>query len=88
MADDKKKISPEVETPTEAPTPDKSGPEPVLTCEEAAILEQEGRAALFEMGELVLDKLESIVHCRRTIQTGQTISTEQMNPPFGVSWCD
>ena len=37
----------------EATVPDKPGPEPILTTEEAAILEHEGQAALFEMGEFV-----------------------------------
>ena len=58
MADDKKNIGPEVETPTEAPTPGSPGSDPVLTAEEAAILEHEGRAALFEMGEFVPDPPE------------------------------
>ena len=61
MADDKKNIGPEVETPTEAPAPGGPGSDPVLTAEEAAILEHEGLAALFEMGEFVPDPPEPFV---------------------------
>lgn len=63
MADDKKTIGPDVSAPTEAP--ERSGPAPnlsdtaapaslgpeELTVEEQLILEHEGQAALFEMGE-------------------------------------
>ena len=55
LADDKKNISPEVETHTEATMLGSAGSGPVLTAEETAILEHEGQAALFEMGEFVLD---------------------------------
>ena len=71
MADDKKTISPDVGTPTEAqeqpdPAPDLAdttapaplGPE-ALTVEEQLILEHEGQAALFEMGEVIPDASES-----------------------------
>ena len=71
MADDKKTIGPDVGTPTEAseqpsPAPDLSdtaahaplGPE-ALTVEEQLILEHEGQAALFEMGESIPDAPES-----------------------------
>lgn len=71
MADDKKPIGPDVGTPTEAseqpsPAPDLSntaahaplGPE-ALTVEEQLILEHEGQAALFEMGESIPDAPES-----------------------------
>lgn len=71
MADDKKTISPDVGTPTKAPeqpgpAPDLSdtaapgplGPE-ALTVEEQLILEHEGQAALFEMGEVIPDAAES-----------------------------
>lgn len=70
MADDKKTISSDVGTPTEAPeqpdpTPDLAdttapaplGPE-ALTAEEQLILEHEGQAALFEMGEAIPDVSE------------------------------
>ena len=43
MADDKKNIGPEVETTTEPPAPGGPGSDPVLTTEEAAILEHEGQ---------------------------------------------
>ena len=65
MADDKKAIGSDVGTPTEAPeqpdpapdladttAPAPLGPEP-LTVEEQLILEHEGQAALFEMGEAI-----------------------------------
>ena len=71
MADDKKTISPDAGTPTEAPeqpgpAPDLAdttahaplGPE-ALTVEEQLILEHEGQAALFEMGESIPDAPES-----------------------------
>ena len=70
MADDKKTSSPDVSAPTEAPeqpdlAPDLSdtaapaplGPEE-LTVEEQLILEHEGQAALFEMGEAIPDAPE------------------------------
>lgn len=60
MADDKKNI-PEAAPPAEAPAPavenaavpEQPAPEPVLTDAEAVMLEHEGQAALFEMGEAV-----------------------------------
>ena len=65
MADDKKNI-PEAAPPAEAPAPavenaavpEQLAPEPVLTDAEAVMLEQEGQAALFEMGEAVPDVSE------------------------------
>ena len=71
MADDKKTIGPDVSAPTEAP--ERSGPAPnlsdtaapaslgpeELTVEEQLILEHEGQAALFEMGEAIPDAPES-----------------------------
>ena len=70
VADDKKTISPDVGTPTEAPeqpnpapnladatAPAPLGPE-ALTVEEQLILEHEGQAALFEMGEAIPDVSE------------------------------
>ena len=71
MADDKKAISPDVGTPTEAPEQpgpapnlsDTADPAPLgpeeLTVEEQLILEHEGQAALFEMGEAIPDAPES-----------------------------
>ena len=71
MADDKKAISPDVGTPTEAPeqpspapnlsdtaSPAPLGPEE-LTVEEQLILEHEGQAALFEMGKAIPDASDS-----------------------------
>ena len=60
MADDKKNI-PEAAPPAEAPAPtvenaavpEQPAPEPVLTNAETVMLEHEGQAALFEMGEAV-----------------------------------
>ena len=70
MTDDKKTISPDVGTPTEVPeqpnpaldladatAPAPLGPE-ALTVEEQLILEHEGQAALFEMGEAIPDVSE------------------------------
>lgn len=62
MADDKKNI-PDVASPTEAPAPtveaaampEQLAPEPVLTDAEAVMLEHDGHAALFEMGDAVPD---------------------------------
>ena len=54
MADDKKNI-PEAAPPTETPSP-----EPVLTDAEAVMLEHEGQAALFEMGEAVPDPADAV----------------------------
>jgi len=79
--DDKKNIVPEVETPAEAPATGQPGPEPILTSDEAAILEHEGQAALFEMGEFIPDKPEPIV--------GNPAPLEQAEPtvpePSGVT---
>ena len=69
MADDKKNI-PDVAPPTEAsaPTaetatvPEPPVPEPVLTDAETLMLEQEGQAALFEMGEAVPDPADAVTH--------------------------
>ena len=70
MTDDKKTISPDVGTPTEVPeqpnpapdladatAPAPLGPE-ALAVEEQLILEHEGQAALFEMGEAIPDVSE------------------------------
>lgn len=70
MTEDKKTISPEAGIPTEAPeqpspapeladtaAPAPQGPE-ALTVEEQLILEHEGQAALFEMGEAIPDAPE------------------------------
>ena len=67
MADDKKNI-PEATPPAEAPAPavenaavpEQPAPEPVLTDAEAVMLEHEGQAALFEMGEAVPDPADAV----------------------------
>ena len=69
MADDKKN-NPDVAPPTEtsAPTaetatvPERSAPEPMLTDAEAVMLEHEGQAVLFEMGEAVPDPADAVTH--------------------------
>ena len=69
MADDKKNI-PEAAPPAEAPAPAveaAAAPEPpvpdlVLTDAEAVMLEQEGQAAIFEMGEAVPDPADAVTH--------------------------
>ena len=67
MADDKKNI-PEAVPPAEAPAPavenaavpEPPAPEPALTGAEAVMLEHEGQAALFEMGEAVPDPADTV----------------------------
>ncbi len=67
MADDKKNI-PEAAPPAEAPAPavknaavlEPPAPEPALTDAEAVMLEHEGQAALFEMGEAVPDPADAV----------------------------
>ena len=69
MADDKKNI-PEAAPPAETPAPtvenvavpEQPAPEPVLTDAEAVMLEHEGQAALFEMGEAVPDPADAVTH--------------------------
>ena len=69
MADDKKNI-PEAAPPAEAPAPavenatvpEQPAPEPALTDAEAVMLEHEGQAALFEMGEAVPDHVDAVIH--------------------------
>ena len=71
MADDKKNI-PEAAPPAEAPAPavenvavpEQPAPEPVLTDAEAVMLEHEGQAALFEMGEAVPDLADAVTHAK------------------------
>ena len=67
MADDKKNI-PEAAPPAEAPAPavgnavvpEQPAPESALTDAEAVMLEHEGQAALFEMGEAVPDPADAV----------------------------
>ena len=69
MADDKKNI-PEAAPPAEAPAPtvenaalpEQPAPEPELTDAEKVMLEHEGQAALFEMGEAVPDPADAVTH--------------------------
>ena len=69
MADDKKNI-PEAALPAEAPAPsaenaavpEQPAPELVLTNAEAVMLEHEGQAALFEVGEAVPDPADAVTH--------------------------
>ena len=71
MADDKKNI-PDVASPTEAPAPtvevaavpEPPTPDPVLTDAETVMLEHEGQAALFEMGEAVPDPADAVTHAK------------------------
>lgn len=67
MADDKKNI-PEAAPPAEAPAPtaknaavpEQPVSEPVLTNAEVVMLEHEGHAALFEMGDAVPDPADTV----------------------------
>ena len=91
MTDDKKNI-PDVAPPIEAPAPtveaaavpEQLAPEPVLTDAEALMLEQEGQAALFEMGETVSDPADAVTHAEvdepATPEVPKT-EMEQAQPP-------
>ena len=69
MADDKKNI-PEAAPPAEFPAPavenavvpEQPTPEPALTDAETVMLEHEGQAVLFEMGEAVPDPADAVTH--------------------------
>ena len=69
MADDKKNI-PEAAPPVEAPAPavenaavpEQPAPEAALTDAETVMLEHEGQAALFEIGEIVPDPADAVTH--------------------------
>ena len=91
MADDKKNI-PEAAPPTEAPAPaaenaavpEQSAPEPVLTDAEAVMLEHEGQAALFEMGEAVPDPADAVTHAEVEEPAAPEVpkaGKEQEHPP-------
>ena len=91
MADDKKNI-PDVAPPTEAPAPtvevaavpEPPAPEPVLTDAEAVMLEQEGQAALFEMGEAVPDPADAVTHAEVEEPAAPEVpkaEKEQAQPP-------
>ena len=91
MADDKKN-SPETALPVEAPAPtaenaavpEQPAPEPVLTDAEAVMLEHEGQAALFEMGEAVPDPADAVTHAEVEEPTAPEVpkaEKEQAQPP-------
>ena len=91
MADDKKNI-PDVSPPTEAsaPTaevaavPEPLAPDPVLTDAEAVMLEHEGQAALFEMGEAVPDPADAVTHAEVEEPAAPEVpkaGKEQAQPP-------
>ena len=91
MADDKKNI-PDVASPTEAPAPtvekaavpEPPAPEPALTDAETVILEHEGQAALFEMGEAVSDPADAVTHAEVEEPAAPEVpkaEKEQAQPP-------
>ena len=91
MADNKKNI-PEAAPPAEAPAPtaenaavpEQPAPEPVLTDAEAVMLEHEGQAALFEMGEAVPDPADAVTHAEVEKPTAPEVpkaEKEQAQPP-------
>ena len=91
MADDKKNI-PEAAPPTEAPAPavenaavlEQSSPGPALTDAEAVMLEHEGQAALFEMGEAVPDPADAVTHAEVEEPAAPEVpkaEKEQAQPP-------
>ena len=92
MADDKKNI-PDVASPTEAPAPtvekavvpEQPAPEPALTDAEVVMLEHEGQAALFEMGEAVPDPADAVTHTEVEEPTAPEVpkdEKEQEQPPI------
>ena len=91
MADDKKNI-PEAAPPAEAPAPtvenaavpEQLTPEPALTDAEAVMLEHEGQAALFEMGEAVPDPADAVTHAEVEEPAAPEVpkaEKEQAQPP-------
>ena len=92
MSDDKKNIGPEAAPPAEAPAPavenaavpEQPAPEPVLTDAEAVMLEHEGQAALFEMGEVVPDPADAVTHAEVEEPAAPEVpkaGKEQAQPP-------
>ena len=92
MSDDKKNIGPEAAPPAEAPAPavenaavpERSAPEPVLTDAEAVMLEHEGQAVLFEMGEAVPDPADAVTHAEVEEPAAPEVpkaEKEQAQPP-------
>ena len=91
MADDKKNI-PEAAPPAEAPAPtvenavvpEQPAPEPALTDAEVVMLEHEGQAALFEMGEAVPDPADAVTHAEVEEPAAPEVpkaGKEQAQPP-------
>ena len=91
MADNKKNIL-EAAPPAEAPAPavenaavpEQPAPEPVLTDAEAVMLEHEGQAALFEMGETVPDPADAVTHAeveKPAAPEGPKVEKEQPPDP-------
>ena len=91
MADDKKNI-PEAAPPAEAPAPavenaavlEQPSPGPALTDAEAVMLEHEGQAALFEMGEAVPDPADAVTHAEVEEPAAPEVpkaEKEQAQPP-------
>ena len=91
MADDKKNI-PDVAPPTEAPAPtveaaavpEPLAPDPVLTDAEAVMLEHEGHAALFEMGDAMPDPTDAVTHAKVEEPAAPEVpkaEEEQAQPP-------
>lgn len=91
MADDKKNI-PEAAPPAEAPAPtvevaavpEPPTPDPVLTDAETVMLEHEGQAALFEMGEAVPDPADAVTHAEVEEPAAPEVpkaGKEQAQPP-------
>ena len=91
MADDKKNI-PEAAPPAEAPAPtvenaavpEQLAPEPALTDAETVMLEHEGQAALFEMGEAVPDPADAVTYAEVEEPAASEVpkdEKEQAHPP-------
>ena len=91
MADDKKN-NPDVAPPTETPAPtaetatvpEPPVPEPALADAEAVMLEHEGQAALFEMGETMPDPADAVTRAEVEEPVAPQIpkaEKEQAQPP-------
>ena len=86
MADDKKNI-PEAAPPAEAPAPavenaavpEQHAPEPALTDAEAVMLDHEGQAALFEMGEAAPDPADAVIHAEVEEPAAPEVSKAERN---------
>ena len=94
MADDKKNV-PEAAPPAEAPAPtvenaalpEQPAPEPELTDAEKVMLEHEGQAALFEMGEAVPDPADAVTRAEVEEPAAPEVpkaEKEQEQPPEDV----